>query len=104
MTNPSKKGTGYGYNGLGLSNTKFAAHDNYELGFLELCSDKNIKLFKGRQVRVKNQVNHEKQMRGKAFKLNNHPRPFFDTTVFRNPSIRPKTPDEKVKTVLSDIC
>jgi len=80
VTNPSKKGTGYGYNGLGLSNTKFAAHDNYELG---------------RQVRVKNQVNHEKQMRGKAFKLNNHPRPFFDTTVFRNPSIRPKTPDEK---------
>ena len=33
-TNPPKKGTGYGYNGLGLSNTIFAAHDNYELGSL----------------------------------------------------------------------
>ena len=81
ITNPPKKGTGYGYNGLGLTNTIFGAHDNYELG---------------RHVRVKNQKHHEQKMRGKAFKLNNHPRPFFDTTVFRNPIVRAKTPEEKV--------
>ena len=36
-------------------------------------------------------------IKGGPFKLNNHPRPLFDTTVFKNPSVRPKTPEEKVR-------
>ena len=81
ITNPPKKGTGYGYNQLGLTNTIFAAHDPYELG---------------RKVRVEEDKRHHTKMRGRnAFKLNNHPKPFFDTTVFKNPSVAPKSPEPR---------
>jgi len=73
-TNPSKKGTGYGYVGVTLGDYHAHAVEPYE---------------RPRELRIKENEIHHQQVKGKAFRLNNHPTMYFDHNPFKDPTKLP---------------
>jgi len=81
LTNPPKKGTGYGYANVTLNPYHEHKTDPYD-GPKEQRADENR--------------DHRRRLRGKAFKLNNHPRPYFDLNPFK-PTKIPQTSESMTK-------
>lgn len=78
LTNPGKKGTGYGYLDVTLGEYYKHLSDPYE---------------RARQQTQKEQTENKQKMKGSAFKLNMHPEPYFDP----NPYFTNKMEPEKKK-------
>lgn len=68
QTNPSKKGTGYGYANVTLSPYYEHKTDPYN---------------GPKEQRAEDNRDHIRRLKGKAFKLNNHPKAFFDVNPFK---------------------
>jgi len=68
ITNPSKKGTGYGYCDVTLERYHPHANEPYD---------------RSRQLIREENAAHHNKVKGKAFKLNNHPAEFFDHNPFK---------------------
>ena len=79
ITNPTKKGTGYGYIGVTLGPYQEHAVEPYD---------------KAREIRRKNQEQHRALVKGGPFKLKNHPQNYFDSKPFTN---KGPLPPEKEK-------
>jgi len=79
VTNPSKKGTGYGYIGVTLGKYQDHAVEPYN---------------RPRELRKKVQEQHKVQTKGGPFKLNLSPKSIFDPNVFK--SDRPLPPEKPV--------
>merc|ERR1711931_10091 len=71
-TNPPKKGTGYGYCDVTLEKYHPHAIEPYE---------------RNRQLRREENTDHHNKVKGKAFKLNNHPADYFDHNPFKRVNI-----------------
>jgi len=84
-TNPPKKGTGYGYCDVTLEKYHPHAIEPYE---------------RNRQLRREENTAHHNKVKGKAFKLNNHPADYFDHNPFKRVNINKPAEDnlaQKVK-------
>ncbi|KAL5269563.1 hypothetical protein ACHWQZ_G003160 [Mnemiopsis leidyi] len=82
LTNPTKKGSGYGYNSLTIG------HDLQYSGESISLPD---------EIRAAERKEHKKKMISKPFKLNLHNHSLFDPNIFKStrplPPVPPKTPD-----------
>jgi hypothetical protein len=81
LTNPPKKGSGYGYANVTLNPYHEHKTDPYD-GPKEQRADENR--------------DHRRRLRGGAFKLNNHPKPYFDLNPFK-PTRIPQTSESMTK-------
>jgi len=80
VTNPSKKGTGYGYTGVTLGKYQDHAVEPYN---------------RPRELRRKEQELHRQQTKGAPFKLNLHPTTIFDPNIFKGDRpLPPQKPSE----------
>lgn len=86
VTNPSKKGTGYGYPNLLVGKQYSYSSNPYD---------------KGKELRRKDQVASRSAMKGGAFKLNMHPRTYFDSNPYY--ADKPLPPLKKKPVGKSDI-
>jgi hypothetical protein len=82
VTNPSKKGTGYGYIGVTLGKYQDHAVEPYN---------------RPRELRKKEQEQHRALTKGGSFKLNLHPKTLFNPNVFKSdrPLPPPKPSEQK---------
>lgn len=78
-TNPAKKGTGYGYTDVTIGKLPNYQSDNFE---------------RARDIHRKETELAKKQMKGGSFKLNMHPKEYFDENPFR--SDKPLPPPKKI--------
>lgn len=67
LTNPSKRGTGYGYLDVTIGEYYRHVPDPYEQAWIETQKEQKV---------------HKEKMKGTAFKLNMHPQDFFDPNPF----------------------
>jgi len=67
LTNPGKIGTGYGYVGITIGGTHKHSPDSYD---------------RPKELRRKEQQSHKAQLKGGAFKLNMHPKDYFDSNPY----------------------
>lgn len=68
LTNPGRKGTGYGYLGVTLGKYQEHAVEPYD---------------RAREIRRKEVSLHKGQMRGGPFKLNSHAKDVFDSDIYK---------------------
>ncbi|XP_041485424.1 UPF0602 protein C4orf47 homolog [Lytechinus variegatus] len=87
ITNPGKKGTGYGYPGLTLGKGITYSSNTYD---------------KGKELRRKTLEQHKAAMKGGAFRLNMHPKALFDGNPYAHdrplPPVKPKLATKKITT------
>ncbi|KAK3782140.1 hypothetical protein RRG08_032897 [Elysia crispata] len=69
LTNPGKRGTGYGYASIGLNPYPQHSADDYN---------------KGMQLLKKEVTQHKSQMKAGAFHLNMHPTDYFDNNPYKS--------------------
>jgi len=79
ITNPPKKGSGYGYCDVTLE--KYHPHANEPYN-------------RSRQLINEANAAHHRKVKGKAFKLNNHPADYFDGNPFKRVNIKGKQPED----------
>lgn len=87
LTNPGKRGTGYGYVGVTIGSRHKYSSEPYS---------------RAQELRKREHDDSKKKVKGGPFKLNNHPNDFFDGNPYRSdralPPIRePKTSKDKLK-------
>jgi len=80
LTNPSKKGTGYGYVNVLIGKPQQHAQEPYD---------------RAKEIRVKSHSDSKRQMKGGSFKLNLHPKAYFDNNPYRTDKPLPPFKDMK---------
>ncbi|XP_071952555.1 cilia-and flagella-associated protein 96-like [Antedon mediterranea] len=85
ITNPGKIGTGYGFVGLTLGKGYTYSSNHFD---------------KGKELRVRELDDHKKAMKGGSFKLNMHPKSYFDGNPYVND--KPLPPVKKQPSVKKD--
>ncbi|CAB4010018.1 Hypothetical predicted protein [Paramuricea clavata] len=81
-TNPAKKGTGYGYLGVTIGPTPKYTPDPYE---------------RAKEIRNKDQDMSIKVRKGGAFRLNLHPKTYFDGNPYKSDKPLPPLKDAKAR-------
>lgn len=86
MTNPSKKGTGYGYVNVTIGKNHKYSSEPYDAG---------------KELMNQAHSNSKEMMKGSSFKLNLHPKEFFDGNPYKSDRPLPPVKEPKKKAVLT---
>ncbi|XP_070544417.1 cilia-and flagella-associated protein 96-like [Ptychodera flava] len=86
LTNPGKRGTGYGYTGITIGGGYKHSPDSYD---------------RPKELRRKEQLGHKSMLKGGSFKLNMHPKDYFDGNPYRTD--KPLPPLKKTGSAKKDV-